>query len=99
MLTCIINQLDFKAGTNGAAFCIPSGSDNVAKATTKRDKGVLIAPTKGKVVLYSITPLINVIPHTKNNNDSYKLLKGKYPFSNHLDPSIIVINKFARHMQ
>ena len=41
ILTCIINQLDFNAGTKGAAFCIPSGNDRVAKATTKSDRGLV----------------------------------------------------------
>ena len=32
-----------------------------------------------KRVLYSSIIVVAVIPHAKNNKDSYKLLKGKYP--------------------
>ena len=86
ILTCIINQLDFNAGTKGAAFCIPSGNDRVAKATTKSDRGLVTAPINDIATLFSITIVIAVIPQIKNIKDSYRLLKGKYPFSNHLEP-------------
>jgi hypothetical protein len=36
-------------------------------------------PITGVLVLYSRAKVVNVIPQAKNNKDSYKLLKGKYP--------------------
>ena len=98
ILTCIINQLDFSAGTNGAAFCMPSGRERVAKATTNSDKGLVTAPIRDIATLLSITIVIAVIPHMKNRSDSYKLLKGKYPFSNHRVPKLVKIAKFAIHI-
>ena len=92
MLTCIINQFDFNAGTSGAAFCIPSGSDSVANPTINIDNGVIIAPNKFKDVRYSSNNAIKVIPQVKNSKDSYKLLSGKYPLSIHLQVKISVIN-------
>jgi hypothetical protein len=77
MLTCIINQFDFSAGTKGAAFCIPSGSDKVANPTINIDNGVEIAPNKVKEVSDSRINERKVIPHVKNNRDSYRLLSGK----------------------
>ena len=77
MLTCIINQLDFRAGTRGAAFCIPSGRDNVAKPITNKESGLTTAPTKFRDVVDSKIKVITVIPQVKNSNDSYKLLSGK----------------------
>jgi hypothetical protein len=89
-----MSQFDFKAGTNGAAFCIPSGRERVANPMINIDNGVTIAPTKFKEVNVSNSKVINVVPQVKNNNDSYRLLNGKYPFSTHLQLSITVINKF-----
>jgi hypothetical protein len=77
ILTCIISQFDFNAGTKGAAFCIPSGKDRVANPTMNIDKGVAIAPIKLKEVRNSSTKDIKVIPQVKNNKDSYNLLIGK----------------------
>jgi hypothetical protein len=77
ILTCIINQFDFNAGTKGAAFCIPSGSESVANPTINIDSGVIIAPSKFKEVKDSKINAMNVIPQVKNNKDSYKLLSGK----------------------
>jgi hypothetical protein len=82
MLTCIINQFDFKAGTSGAAFCIPSGNESVANPTINIANGLIIAPNKVKEVTDSSIKAIKVIPQVKNNKDSYKLLNGKYPLSN-----------------
>lgn len=97
MLTCIINQFDFKAGTNGAAFCIPSGRERVAKPITNSDKGLVTAPIKDIAIFLSITTVIAVIPQVKKSNDSYRLLNGKYPFSNHLEPKLVKIAKLATH--
>lgn len=72
-----MSQFDFKAGTNGDAFCIPSGNDKLANPTTNSAKGVTTAPIKGNPVLVSKIVEIIVKPHVKNNNDSYKLLSGK----------------------
>ena len=77
MLTCIINQFDFNAGTKGAAFCIPSGRDRVAKPIINIAKGVAIAPTNVKDVVVSTINIMNVIPQVKNSKDSYRLLNGK----------------------
>ena len=77
MLTCIISQFDFSAGTKGAAFCIPSGRDKVANPIMNIAKGVAIAPTNVKDVVVSTTRIMNVIPQVKNSKDSYKLLNGK----------------------
>ena len=77
MLTCIINQFDFNAGTKGAAFCIPSGRDNVANPMMNIASGVVTAPTNSKDVDVSTNKVRSVIPQVKNNNDSYKLLNGK----------------------
>jgi hypothetical protein len=90
-----MSQLDFNAGTRGAAFCIPSGKDKVAKATTNIDSGVVTAPINEIATLFSITIVIAVIPQIKNIKDSYKLLNGKYPFSSHRDPKLVKIVKFA----
>ena len=92
-----INQLDFNAGTKGAAFCIPSGKDRVAKATTNRDNGLVTAPISEIAILLSTAIVIAVTPQMKNIRDSYKLLRGKYPFSNHLEPRLIKIARFAVH--
>ena len=99
ILTCIINQLDFNAGTKGAAFCIPSGRDKVAKLQQITIKGLVTAPINDIATLLSITIVIAVIPQIKNINDSYRLLKGKYPFSNHLEPRFVNIAKFAIHTE
>ena len=97
ILTCIINQFDFNAGTNGAAFCIPSGRERVAKPITNNDKGLVTAPINDIEIFLSIITVIAVIPQVKNNNDSYKLLNGKYPFSSHLEPKLVKIAKLAIH--
>ena len=70
MATCIINQLDFKAGTKG---------ESAAKPTIKRTIRLLTAPIREILILNFITIVVNVTPQAKNNKDSYKLLKGKYP--------------------
>jgi hypothetical protein len=72
-----MSQFDFKAGTSGEGACILSGKDNPAKPVIKSDIGLLIDPIIGVLVLYSKTIVVNVIPHAKNSNDSYKLLNGK----------------------
>ena len=89
MLTCIISQFDFSAGTKGAAFCMPSGRDNVANPIMNIESGVVTAPISNKDVAVSTNKVTKVIPQVKNNKDSYKLLNGKYPFSIHLQPKII----------
>ena len=70
MLTCIINQFDFNAGTSGAAFCIPSGNDKVANPTTNKESGVITAPISVKEDVDSNTKDINVKPQVKNSRDS-----------------------------
>ncbi len=72
-----MSQFDFKAGTRGAAFCIPSGSDSVANPTTNKDIGLTIDPRNVSEVRYSNSTVINVIPQVKNHSDSYRLLNGK----------------------
>ena len=82
-----MSQFDFRAGTRGAAFCIPSGNDKVANPTTNKAIGLTIEPRNVKEVRYSKITVKNVIPQVKNIRDSYKLLNGKYPFSNHRHPN------------
>ena len=70
-VTCIINQLDFNAGTSGDGACILSGKDNPAKPIINSEIGLLMAPIIGVRVLYSSTTVVVVIPHAKNSKDSY----------------------------
>ena len=69
-MTCIISQLDFKAGTRGDGACILSGKESPANPTIKSDIGLLIEPIIGVLILDSRTIVVKVIPQAKNNNDS-----------------------------
>jgi len=73
-----------------------SGSERLANPVTKSAIGVLIDPTKLTWDLFSIIKVINVIPHARKSNDSYKLLNGKYPKFNHLRAKRINKDKFAK---
>ena len=76
-VTCIISQFDFKAGTSGDGDCILSGNERPANPITNKEMGLLIEPIIEVFVFDSRNIVIEVIPHAKNNKDSYKLLKGK----------------------
>ena len=54
-----------------------SGNESPAKPMINKEIGLLIEPISEVFVFdYKIT-VVKVIPQAKNNNDSYKLLKGK----------------------
>jgi hypothetical protein len=78
-----MSQFDFKAGTRGEGACIFSGKDNPANPTTKSEIGLLTEPINPMRALFSIKILVDVNPQARNIKDSYKLLNGKYPFTNH----------------
>ena len=62
---------------------------------TNKDNGLVTAPISEIAIFFSIAMVIAVIPQVKNNNDSYRLLNGKYPFSSHLKPKLVKIARFA----
>ena len=70
-LTCIINQLDFNAGINGAIFCISVGRLKIAKEFINKVVGDRIAPTKLFCVVFSKIMWIKLKPHDKKIKDSY----------------------------
>ena len=76
-VTCINNQFDFNAGTRGDGNCILSGNESSANPIINNAIGLIIEPIKEALDLNSKIIVVNVIPQTKNNRDSYKLLKGK----------------------
>jgi hypothetical protein len=54
-----------------------SGKDKLAKPEIKSEIGLVMEPKILTLDWSSTKRLINVIPQTRNINDSYKLLKGK----------------------
>jgi hypothetical protein len=69
-VTCIINQLDLRAGTRGEGACIFSGRDKLAKPEIKSASGLVIEPIKETFDCSWTIKLIKVTPHVKNINDS-----------------------------
>ena len=59
------------------------------KPEIKNTIGAAIAPINLLCVLNSTNKWVIEIPQLKKINDSYKLLKGKYPSLNHLKASVI----------
>ena len=66
-----------------------SGNDKVAKPRINNAIGALSDPRIETLTRVSINVVKDVIPHARNNNDSYRLLNGKYPDVIHLEPSKI----------
>ena len=69
-LTCIINQLDLRAGTKGAELCISPGKDKVAKAVMAIATGVVTTPTKRLLLIDSAIKWAVVTPQARKNRDS-----------------------------
>ena len=69
-LTCIINQLERSAGTNGEDDCKLSGKTKLAKPIESNEIGVATAETIGDLHALSTKSWVNVQPQVRKQSDS-----------------------------
>ena len=69
-LTCIINQLERRAGTKGAEDCKLSGKTKLAKPIESNEMGVATAEIIGELHDLSTKSWVKVQPQVKKQSDS-----------------------------